>query len=92
MQPVSFAKQNVVFAKDQPEYLPLPAYRGPKPEHVVISCWQLSWRERIKAVLTGRIWVQQWTFGGPLQPQRVDIDEPIEITDAPATGMMGVSA
>ena len=39
MKPVEFKHQNVVFAKDQPEYQPLPALRLDTPEGEVISCW-----------------------------------------------------
>jgi len=76
MNPIEFPGHTTVFAKDQPEYLPLPAHRGPAPKHCVTSCWRLSWTERLKLLFTGRIWLQTWTFGGPLQPQRLDIDKP----------------
>ena len=39
---------SVVYGADQPEYLPLPAWRR---DHRVITRWRLSWRERIAAVL-----------------------------------------
>ena len=74
MKPIEFSQQNMVFAKDQPEYLPLPAYRS--PDGVVITCWMLSWRERVKAFLSGCVWVRQLTFNAAIQPQRLDIDSP----------------
>lgn len=40
MKPKEFKGQNIVFAKDQPEYQPLPALRMPDGE--VITCWGLS--------------------------------------------------
>lgn len=66
MLPKEFKGQNVVFAKDQKEYLPLPAFKS--KEGLVISCWGLSWKERLKVVFTGRIWVCLMTFNQPLQP------------------------
>ena len=75
MKPVDFPESNVVFAKDQPEYLPLPAYTSGGR---VVSCWHLSWRERFKLLFTGRVWLLVLTFGSPLQPQRVEADSPFE--------------
>lgn len=66
MSPADFPEVNVVFAKDQTEYLPLPCYRD--PQGTVLSCWRLTWRERLRLVLTGRLWFVQMTFGDPLQP------------------------
>ena len=68
MQPVEFHGQNVVFAKDQPEYLPLPAFRNDSPEGEVISCWKLSFTERIRILFTGKLWVSMMTFNKPLTP------------------------
>lgn len=75
MQPAEFPQQNVVYAKDQPEYLPLPAHRTPDGE--VTACWRLSWRERLGLLLTGRVYVTNLTFNGPLQPQRVSVSPPV---------------
>ena len=33
---------------------------------VCISCWQMSWRERLAALLCGRIWL--WVYTGGTQP------------------------
>jgi len=74
MKPVAFPQQNVVFAEDQPEYLPLPAHRTPKGE--VISCWRLSWRECVRLLFTRRLWFRQLTFNFPLQPQLPQAESP----------------
>lgn len=67
MTPIGFPEQNVVFAKDQPQYQPLPAYRS--REGQVISCWRLTLWERLCLLFSGRLWLRQLTFGDPLQPQ-----------------------
>ena len=77
MKSVEFPGHNVVYAKDQPEYLPLPAYKRPGKEGDVTSCWKLSLKERIKLLFTGRIYWSQWTFGDALQPQRPSLELPI---------------
>lgn len=68
MKPVRFMEQNVTFAKDQPEYLPLPAFRGSEKEGYVTSCWEFSFWERLKLLIRGRLWLQITTFNHSLQP------------------------
>lgn len=49
MKPVEFPGVNVVFAKDQPEYMPLPAMKIPNdPQGLIITKWQLSPEELSK--------------------------------------------
>ncbi len=68
MKPISFKHQNTVFAKDQPEYMPLPALKLDTPEGEVISCWSLSFRERLILLITGRVWLSLMSFNKPLTP------------------------
>jgi len=74
MKPINFKQAGVIFAKNQPEYMPLPAYKG--DDGKVISCWKMGFKERLKIFLTGRIWLTLLTFNNPLQPQRLDVDCP----------------
>lgn len=37
-----------------PKVHDLPVYRD---KHQYISCWRLTWWERIEALVTGRIWI-----------------------------------
>lgn len=74
MKPISFKYQNITFAKDQPQYLQLPAYKSPTGE--VISLWSLGWRERFKIFFTGRLWLHVETFNSNLQPQLPQVDSP----------------
>lgn len=82
MKPIEFPEQNVVFAKDQPEYIPLPAHRTVEGE--VITCWALTWRERFALLFTGRLWWSVLTFGSPLQPQCPRVNRPF--SSAPNAG------
>jgi len=68
MKPISFKEQNVVFAKDQPEYQPLPACKFDTPEGHVVFCEYLSFTERMRVLFTGRIWCSLLTFNKPLTP------------------------
>ncbi len=77
MKPIEFEGSNCVFAKDQPEYLPLPAYQSKGIEGEVVSCWRLSWKERIKILFGNPIFISVWAFHKPLQPQRPSLDNPV---------------
>ena len=74
MRPIELKGQNVVYAKDQPEYVPLPAYRS--PDGLVHTCWLFSIRERIKILYTGKLYWAQMTFNQPLQPVRPSLRPP----------------
>ena len=55
----------VVFAKDQPQYIPLPVnIRRPCLE----TKWQLTWWERITVLLRGELYIKVLVFDNPLQP------------------------
>lgn len=65
--------QLVVFAKDQAEYVPLPALVF--PDGKVLTEWALTEDERA-AIGRGenlRLWI--WTFGRPLQPVALDVTD-----------------
>lgn len=74
MKPITFKQQNVVYAKDQPEYQPLPALRLDTPEGQVISCWKMSFKERIKIFFTGKVWVSLMSFNKPLTPSYISVN------------------
>ncbi len=71
MKPIEFPEQNVVFAKDQLEYNPLPAHRTEDRESAVTSCWELSDEDLAEITKTRRIYVTLLTFRHPLQPIRI---------------------
>ena len=75
MKPIEFPEQTMVWAKDQPPYLPLPAYTD---DRETISLWALTWRERIRALFTGRLWLRQLNLGNPLQPQVPSLQSPFK--------------
>lgn len=80
MKPMSqiipgFNIQTVVFAEDQPEYVALPAWKG--PDGMVVTRWKLSWMERLRILLGGSLWLSVLTFNKPLQPVKLDTVCPI---------------
>jgi len=69
MSPIEFEGVNVIYAKDQPEYLPLPVMK--LEDGTVISCWELT-EEDVKMIIeTKKVYVSQLTFHQPLQPLNV---------------------
>ena len=66
MKPIEFPEQNCIYAKDQPEYLPLPAHRT--KDGIVISCWELTNEECIKVLNERKIWISVLTYNAPIQP------------------------
>lgn len=68
MTPKQFPEANVTFAKDQPEYQPLPAFKNDSPQGEVISCWQLSFKERMRVLVKGEVWISLMSFNKPLTP------------------------
>lgn len=77
MHLVEFKEQNVTIAEDQPEYLPLPAFRFPSdPLGRVVCCWKLPLKDRLRVLFTGRIWHQVLTFNASLQPQLLTVEKP----------------
>lgn len=65
----------VTFAEHQPEYEPLPAFRG--HDGTVITRWRLTWRERL-LILVGRpLWLYVSTHGQRLQPILPTLAEPV---------------
>lgn len=69
MTPVKFPEHNVVFAADQPEYQPLPAFKDVKlPSVPVVTCWELTEEEIQRVIETKQVWLSQLTFGQNLQP------------------------
>lgn len=76
MNLIEFKEQTEIIAKDQPEYLPMPALILQNQEGTVICCWKLTWKEKLKILFTGKIWHSVWTFGQPVQPQLLEVDKP----------------
>lgn len=78
MQVVEFPEQTTTYAKDQPQYVPLPAHRFANDlgEGRIACCWKLTWRERLYVLWTGRVWQQVLTFNKPLQPQKMTVEKP----------------
>lgn len=74
MKAIEFKHQNIVFAKDQPEYIPLPALKLNTPQGEVISCWKMTFKERLKVLITGKIWLNLLSYNKPLTPSYLTVN------------------
>jgi hypothetical protein len=68
-------KYEVVFAKDQPEYLPLPALILKGEEKPVVSRWRLDDEEREKIAAGADILLTQMIFTDLYHPVRLEVAE-----------------
>ena len=62
MKPIKFKDYNSEFAKDQKQYNALPALKIEGPEGHVITCWKLTFKERVRVLLLGVVWLDLLTF------------------------------
>ena len=66
MEPITFKEVNVTYAKDRPKYQALPVLKMESGE--LLSCWKLTWKERLQILFAGKLWISLLTFNQPLQP------------------------
>ena len=70
MKARKFKEANVVFAKEDSTYGPIPAYmdKSPAGNYDVVLCYGLSFWEKLMVLFTGRIWITFTTYDGNLNP------------------------
>ena len=78
MKPINFKEMNKIYAENQKQYQSLPVYEDDKQGGRVFHCWRLSFRERIKVLFIGKLWINILNFGKPLQPIKPMIDSPFK--------------
>ena len=69
----------VIYAENQKEYAPLPAFLEKSEEGHVVTCWKLAWKERARILLSGKLWLTLRTFHRRLQPSMLTTKCPIEL-------------
>ena len=74
MKPIEFKHQTHQIAKDQPQYGTLPALRIEGPEGHVVSCWKMTFKERVKVLFTGIVWMNLMSFNKPLTPSYLSVN------------------
>ena len=62
----TFPEKNILIAKNQPEYIPLPAFASPQGD--MTCCFELNEHEMKEALKDGMIFIRRLTFGNRLQP------------------------
>ena len=74
----------VVFAKDQPEYIPLPAVRLIGDEGQIVTRWELSDDDRARIAAGASVYLSVRTFGRPLQPVLLETTPPSVVPAPPS--------
>jgi hypothetical protein len=75
MDPIDFEGSNCTFAKDQPEYIPLPVCKVPGAEGEILSVWKPTDEERKQIAEGANIELSVWTFNYALQPLRMFVSQ-----------------
>ncbi len=70
---IELQPEEIVYAKDQPEYKPLPVLRS--PSGIVLSRWRLTDAERAAIANGADVLLSVWTFNNPLQPLLIEVAE-----------------
>lgn len=78
-----------VYAQNQPEYKPLPVWKD--RDGAVLSRWRLSWRERLRVLFSGNVYLWMLTFNHPLQPIMLQVDKP-QVTNNEESAAIGALA
>jgi hypothetical protein len=73
----------VCYAKDQPQYLPLPAVK--LEDGSILTRWVLSEDEKRQILEQGYIYLEVLTFNRPLQPLRLSAEVPEGFVPVPIT-------
>ncbi|QQS33529.1 MAG: hypothetical protein IPM50_02795 [Acidobacteriota bacterium] len=61
-------------AENQDEYETLPALPVDHGQRI-LTRWSLTWRERLTLLFKGNVYLHVWTFGRPIQPLYMEVDE-----------------
>lgn len=77
--PVTFDGVNVVIAKNQEPYIPLPAQFFGDGMGTVLTCWEFSPEEMEEFLRTRRLWISHWTFNQAFQPLCPMTDRPVNL-------------
>lgn len=75
LKPINFKEAYIQIAKNQPEYITLPAHYDAN-KGIMTHCWKVNILERIKMLFKGTVWLRQMTFGDKLQPMMVMTHKP----------------
>ena len=73
MKPIEFKEQTKILKESMKT--PLPVHRS---GNLVISCWSLSWLDRLRVLISGKVWNHQMTTGSHLQLNVLDSESPFK--------------
>ena len=68
MKAIEFKEQNGALSRKDSPLRPIPIFKDPSEKAQVVSCWKLSFKERMRLLLLGKLWVSIITYNNPVQP------------------------
>jgi len=74
MDPVKFPEANCTFVAQGCGDLPALRAVFPCGTHAIISCWRLTWRERLQLLWRGRL--RLYIYGTAQPPVAIEVDRP----------------
>jgi hypothetical protein len=66
MKSIKFEEANTVYGKDSHGNVAMYALKFETPKGQVISCWELSSKERWRILLTGKLWMMTLSQNKPI--------------------------
>lgn len=87
MKPIFFSGANCIVAEHN-QHFRMPARSAHGGCGVVISCWQLTFKDRLRLLFTGKLWVQSLTFGHPHQPLLLTSQRPFPVPTNPQPSIL----
>lgn len=79
MKPIKFMGSNTTYTAEGCGGLPALVANDAEGQPRIISCWRMNWQQRLKVLLTGRIWLDIW---GTIQPPvALEVDRPFKQDD-----------
>ncbi|HXI15062.1 MAG TPA: hypothetical protein VNM48_01735, partial [Chloroflexota bacterium] len=91
MKPIKDHPSAINYHGDRPGIEPLPVLRQDMEGAAVLtSCWRLTWRERLAALVGGRVWLQ--VLGQAQPPVAIGTERPYAMPDSSSLRWFNLSS
>ena len=78
MESLKFKECNIEIARDQPEYKSIHAWKD--DSGTVVMCYKMSFKEKLRALFLGKIWLTRLTFNQDFQPMKISTQKKDHLT------------
>lgn len=73
MKSIKFKDANTRYAENQDQYETMHALKLDSKYGEIVTCWELSFWERVQVLFTGKIWLSLMMFGKDLTPSFMSV-------------------